>query len=65
MKLLEARGACLLVMSLAVDGRKHVEVPSFPAEPLPSSPFVLLSTLSGTSAYLSLPAYNSPSHIPL
>lgn len=51
-----------LAVSLALHGDKHIEVATYHGGPLLSSPFVLMSTLSGSAASLS--AYLSPSHMP-
>jgi hypothetical protein len=64
MKLVKAGGVCVLALSVTLDGKKHVEAPIYLGEPMPSSPFVLISTLSGNSATLSF-SYPQPSHIPV
>ena len=62
MRLAQVGGSVFSAVSLAVHGDKHVEVATYRREPLPSSPFVLLFTLSGTAPSLS--AYLSASHMP-
>lgn len=62
MRVVQVGGSVFLAVSLAVHGDKHVEVATYHGEPSPSSPFVLLSRLSGTAP--SLPAYLFPSHMP-
>jgi hypothetical protein len=62
MKVVQVGGSFFLAVSLAVHGDKHVEVASYHGEPLPSRPFVVLSTLSGTAPSLS--ADFAPSRIP-
>jgi hypothetical protein len=62
MRVVQVGGSLFLAVSLAVYGDKHVEVATYHGEPSPSSPFVWMSTLSGTAPSLS--AYLSPSHMP-
>lgn len=62
MRVVQVGGSVFLAVSLAVHGDKHVAVATYHGEPSPSSPFVFLSTLSGTAP--SLPAYLFPSHMP-
>ena len=62
MTVVQVGGSVFSAVSLAVHGDTHVAVATWRREPLPSSPFVLMSTLSGTAPSLS--AYFSPSHMP-
>ena len=62
MRVVQGGGSVFLAVWLAVHGNRHVEVATCHGEPLPSSPFVLMSTPLGTAPSLS--AYRSPSYIP-
>ena len=62
MRVVQGGGSVFLAVWLAVHGNRHIEVATCHGEPLPSSPFVLMSTLSRTAPSLS--AYLSPSHMP-
>jgi hypothetical protein len=53
MRVAQVGGSVFLAVSSAVHGDKHVEVATYHGEPLPSSPFVLMSTRSGTAPSLS------------
>jgi len=61
MRVVQVGGSVFLAVSLAVHRDKQVAVATYHGEPLPSSPFVLVSTLLGTAPCLS--AYLSPSHM--
>ena len=63
MKVVAPVGACLLAVSLVLDGQKHIEVRTDRGAPQPSNPFTIVSTATAQVIYPTAASYLS--RIPL